>query len=180
MQEKLQFNFAERWQLKLAKPAEEQKKRNKLMAVGVAGVLFVGGLGIIPWVWEYTLNQDIAKVNNQIQTMKQVDIQVKQLKNLKARVNNQKQLITLMKQSTNDPEPILNKIRALLPTGSLVNSFVLTAEKTINISITVKGPVEVTRLWVNFRDSGMFKNVDMQTVSLQDKAQSVNFILNLK
>ena len=125
------------------------------------------------------MSKDILSVKGQIASLGEIANQVNQLKTLKAKAEGQQQLKTLIKNSTNDPGPILEKLRSTLPVGSVINSFSL-QEKAVTLSVSVPTPVDVARLWVSFGASGMFQEVDIQTVSLQDKVQTLNFSLTLK
>jgi type IV pilus assembly protein PilN len=99
---------------------------------------------------------------------------------MKEQARNQKKVIDLIEKSTRDPGPVLDKLQKLLPQGTTVKSFSLQADNSVALSVTIPTPVDVARLWTSLRDSGMFLNVDMQTLSLQDKAQDFSFALKFK
>lgn len=180
MKEKKEFNFAERWVDKLAKESESPSKlKTQVLAWGIAGVLLVGVVGSTPWLWEYKVRRDISLVENEALLLSEIANQVKRLKALKVEVEGQQQLQTLIQTSTNDPSPILERLKNILPVGTVVNSFSM-QEKAVTLSVSIPTPVDVARLWVSLRESGMFQGVDIQTISLQDKAQTMNFNLTLK
>jgi len=180
MKEKREFNFAQRWVDKLARDNESPTRwKNQAITWGIAGLLLLGVIGSTPWLWEYKLRKDINLVENEIFLLRDIANQVKQLKALKAKEEEQHQLQNLVQTSTHDPSPILEKLKNTLPVGAVVNLFSL-QETTVTFSVSVPTPVDVARLWVSLRDSGMFQEVDIQTVSLQDKVQTLNFNLKLK
>jgi type IV pilus assembly protein PilN len=149
------------------------------MALGIAGLSLVGLLGSTPWAWEYKLRQDIQRINADIQELNEVDTKVNQLNVLKEQIDKQKQIQQLI-SSTRDPGTVLDKLKTLLPVGTLVNSLALSGDNSMIISVTVPGPIDVATLWINLRDSKMFETVDIQTVSLQDQNQTLNLSLKLK
>ncbi len=181
MRERKEFNFAQRWVDGLARETESPLKlKTQVLTWGIGSLLLLGILGSTPWLWEYKVNRDILLVEDQISSLRDIANQVNQLKALKTQAEGQQQLQTLMQKSTRDPAPVLEQLKDLLPVGSVVNSFSL-QENAVSLSVSVPTPVDVARLWISFRDSGMFQeSVDIQTVSLQDETQSLNFDLTLK
>lgn len=180
MREKKEFNFAKRWVEGLARENENPSRlKTRVLTWGIGSLLLLGVVGSTPWLWEYKVSRDIILVEDQISLLRETANQVNQLKALKAKVEGQEQLQALMQKSTRDPAPVLEKLKDVLPVGSVVNSFSL-QEKAVILSVSVPTPVDVARLWISMRDSGMFQGVDIQTVSLQDKAQTLNFNLTLK
>jgi len=180
MKEKKEFNFAQRWVERLAKENERPSRwKNKALTWGIGGLLLLGVIGSTPWLWEYKLSKDLTLVEQNISLDREIANQVNQLKTLKAKVEGQQQLLNLLQNSTHDPGSILEKLKGTLPIGSVINSFSL-QETTVTLSVSIPTPVDVARLWVSFRDSRMFQEVDIKTVSLQDKVQTINFNLKLK
>lgn len=180
MREKKEFNFAKQWIDGLARENKSPTKwKTKALLWGTGSLLSLTLVGSAPWLWEYKVNRDMALVEQQISALGEISKQVNQLKALKTQAEGQQQLLDLMQRSTHDPGPILEKLKKTLPVGTTVNAFSL-QENDLTMSMSVPTPVDVARLWVSLRDSGMFQEVDIQTVSLQDKVQTLNFNLKLK
>ncbi len=180
MREKKEFNFAQQWIDGLARENESPTKwKTKALLWGIGSLLLLGVVGSAPWLWEYKLKRDITLVEQQISALGEIPNQVNQLKALKVQAEGQQQLLDLMKKSTRDPGPVLEKLKKTLPIGTVVNTFSL-QENALTMGVSVPTPVDVARLWVSLLDSGMFQEVDIQTVSLQDKEQTLNFNLKLK
>lgn len=180
MREKREFNFAQRWFEGLARESESPKKwKTKALLWGTGSLLILVVVGSAPWLWEYKVKRDITLVEQQISALGEITNQVKRFKSLKNQVDGQLQLLDLMKKSTRDPGPILEKLKKTLPIGTVVNTFSL-QENALTMVVSVPTPVDVARLWASMNDSGMFQEVDIQTVSLQDKAQTLNMNLKLK
>lgn len=180
MKEKREFNFAQRWVETLAKENESPSQlKPKVLTWGIAGLLFLGLVGSIPWLWEAKVQRDVTLIEGKISSLGGVSNQVKQLKALKAEAEGQEKLLNTIQNSTLDPGPILDKLKNTLPAGTVVNTLSL-QENTLVLSINVPLPVDAARLWISLRDSGMFQGVDIQTVSLQDKVQTLNLNLTLK
>ena len=179
MREKKEFNFAQQWIDGLARESESPTKwRKRALLWGTGSLLVLAVVGSAPWLWEYKVKRDITLVEQQISALGEITNQVKRFKSLNTQVEGQQQLLDLMKKSTRDPGPILEKLKKTLPIGTVVNTFSL-QENALTMGVSVPTPVDVARLWVSLRDSGMFQEVDIQTVSLQDKVQTLNFTLNL-
>lgn len=180
MKEKREFNFAQCWVDGLARENESPSKlKIQALTWGIGSLLFLGVVGSTPWLWEYKVTRDITLVEERISSLGEISNQVNQLKALKAKAEGQQKLLKLMQNSTRDPGPILEKLKSTLPVGTVVNTFSL-QENAVTLGVSVPTPVDVARLWVSLRDSGMFQRVDIQTVSLQDKVQTLNFSLTLK
>lgn len=179
MQEKLQFNFALRWEQKRVKEQAQKRKSKKTAVLGIAAFIVVGLIGSAPWAWEYKLRQDLGKVNTEIQELSAIDSEVRQINSLKDQIEKKKQ-IEQMIRSSRDPGTILDKLKNFLPVGTLVNSIALSSDNSMVISLTVSGPMDLARLWTNLRDSNLFETFDIQTVSLQDQKQTLNLSLKIK
>ncbi len=180
MKEKRELNLAQRWVDGLARETKSHLRfKTQVLTWGIGSLLFLGAVGSTPWIWEYKVSRDIILVEEEVSLQREIENQVNQLKSLKAKAEGQQQLQNMMQNNTRDPGPILEKLKNTLPVGSVVNSFAM-QENTVTLSVSVPTPVDVARLWVSLRDSGIFQGVDIQTVSLQDQVQTLNFTLTLK
>lgn len=180
MREKKEFNFAQRWVDGLARENERpQKWNNNVLIWGIGSLLLIGILGSAPWLWDYKLARDITLVDQQISALGEITHKVERFKMLNTQVLEQQELLDLLKKSTRDPGPILEKMKKALPVGTVVNTFTL-QENSLTLGVNVPTPVDVARLWVSLRDAGMFQDVDIQDVSLVDKTQTLSFNLILK
>lgn len=180
MRGKIEFNFAQRWVDTLTREtARTSKLKAQTIAWGIGSLIILVIIGSAPWLWDYKVSRDIALAEEKISSLREIANQVSELKVLKTEADQQQQTLNLMQKSTRDPGPILEKLKSTLPAGTVVNSFSL-QENAVAMGVTVSTPVDVARLWVSLRNSGLFQEVDIQTVSLLDKAQSLNFNLLLK
>jgi Tfp pilus assembly protein PilN len=180
MKGKIEFNFSERWVENLTRETVGTSKlKAQFVAGGIFSLIILGIIGITPWVWNYKVSRDISQVEEKISSLSEITNQVSQLKTLKAEAEREQQTIKLIQQTTHDPDRILEKLKSTLPPGTVVNSFSI-QDNNVTLSVSVPTPVDVARLWISLRDSGMFQEVDLQTISLQDKQQSLNFNLQLK
>ncbi len=180
MKEKKEFNFAQRWVDGLIRESKSPAKwKTQAVLWGTGSLLVLGVVGSAPWLWEYKVQRDIALVEQKTVPLGEIANQVKRFKALKTQADGQQQLLDLLQKNTRDPGPILDKLKKYLPVGTVVNTFTL-QEKSLTLGVSVPTPVDVAVLWVGLRDSGMFQEVDIQSVSLQDKAQTLNFNLQLK
>ncbi|GAB6171439.1 hypothetical protein JCM15765_09170 [Paradesulfitobacterium aromaticivorans] len=182
MREKIEFDFLSAWERQQARAAGKRISRLSPLAMAA---LIVGTLIILvgagaPWLWEYKLDQELAGVNQKLSGLSRLESKVQQLTALQARKNKEEQLQAAVKQNTKDPGPLLAKLSQLLPTGAKVSSFSLQGDNTVNLSVTVPTPVDVARLWSSLRDSGLFQDVDIKSVSLEDKEQQLALTLKLK
>lgn len=180
MQERIQLNFAQRWKEKLSEPQQAAAQKTRLVMAGVSGVLVIGLIGSLPWAYEYKLASELSLANQKIATLKDIDKQVSERDNLRNQLANQQQVVDLTKKQTRDPNEILDQLRKYLPLGTVVNSFALNADNTVNVSLTLLGPIDVARLWVSINESSMFQPIDIKTIPLQDKTQPLNLALKLK
>ncbi|WP_088226203.1 PilN domain-containing protein [Desulfosporosinus sp. FKB] len=180
MKEKKEFNFARHWKSELIRENQSPKQwKTKALLWGTGFVIWIAIMGCLPWIWEYKVQRDIVHIGNQISSLGEISNQVKQLDTLKAQVRGQQELLALIQNSTQDPTPILEKLKKALPPGTQITTFSLKGN-TVIMNISVSTPIDVARLWGGLRNSGLFQEVDLKTISLQDKVQSLNFNLRLK
>lgn len=181
MQEKREFNFALRWEEK------NQKLSHRVLGLEAGrlgrvagGAVLITVLAAAPWIWEYKVQSDLNQVNAKINGLHEVDKLWQEAKSMQKQVQNQTELLTTVQKSANDPGPLWTKLNQLFPAGTVVNSFALQANNGVTLAVIVPTPVEVAQLWVKLRDSGLFQEIDIQNVSLQDKVQTLNLNLKLK
>lgn len=182
MQQKTEFNFLLAWQKQqaLASGKRISQTSTLMMVALVTGFLFILGGASAPWLWEYHLTRQLNALNAQIAGMANVETKVQQLTSLQTQKKKEEQLEADIKKNTQDPGPVLDQLSKLLPTGTKVNAFSMPGDNTFNVNVTVLTPVDVARLWSSLRDSGLFENVDIKTVSLEDKEQQLALTLKLK
>ncbi|AFM42321.1 Fimbrial assembly protein (PilN) [Desulfosporosinus acidiphilus SJ4] len=180
MKEKNEFNFAQRWVTSLARESNGPSKfKTQAVIWGIVGLMIFGIIGSTPWLWDYKLARDINKAEENISSLREISTQVSKMNALKKEVQEEQQTLNTIQKSTHDPGSVLDKLKGMLPIGTIINSFAL-QENSVALSVSVPNPVDVARLWVSLRDSGMFQEVNLQNVSLQDKVQSLNLNLLLK
>lgn len=182
MREKKDFNFALRWEKVQAFQSgvhQSRQKRRMILGIGV-GVLGLALLGSAPWIGLYKIQYDLNTVDQKISALSEVDQEVKKIDDLKAQLQNQQQMSNLMQQNTVDPGPLFEKLKDLLPAGTMISSFSLQPDKSVKMTLSVQTPVDVARFWLSFQNSGLFEKVDIKTVSLEDKIQNMSLDLKLK
>jgi len=138
------------------------------------------GLLASPWAWDYKLSYDAAKLEEQIDALGDINQEVQKRDALLAQVQGQEQIRDLAANTTQDPGKILADLGQYLPPGTTVTNFSLRADNTFTVGLSVPTPVDVARLWVSLEESGLYEGVNIQTVSLEDKSQTLNLYLQLK
>ncbi|TGE34196.1 hypothetical protein [Desulfosporosinus sp. Sb-LF] len=180
MREKVQFNFAARWEAEMATvfaPAGSFRRPSRIIVLGASGGIVLLVLACLPWGYHYKLNYDLQAVNQKISAMLPVELQVKKLNDLKTKVQAEKQFLETVINDNYDPIIVLNQLKTLLPAGTEVHSFAFGSDKKVNISLTVTGPLDLARLWVSLQNSGVFEGVNIQSVSLEEKVQNLSLSL---
>ncbi|MDP4161023.1 MAG: hypothetical protein Q8911_14875, partial [Bacillota bacterium] len=140
MREKVQFNFAARWEAEMATvfaPAGSFHRPSRIIVLGVSGGIALLVLAGLPWVYQYKLNYDLQAVNQKISTLLPVELQIKKLNDLKTKVQTERKFLETVKNENYDPTIVLNQLKTLLPTGTVVNSFTFGSDKKVDISLTV-------------------------------------------
>jgi Tfp pilus assembly protein PilN len=180
MQERRQLNFAQRWKQGLTKPNKLALRKARLILAGFSVVLAIGLLGSAPWIYHYKLSWDLGAVNQQIQDLKAIDDQVQQQETLKTQIAAQEKMLDIMKNQVRNPSEVLELLRRELPIGAVVNNIALNADNTVNVALSLPGPIDVARLWASLAQSQAFEPVDLQKISLLDQEQSLSLQLKLK
>ncbi len=182
MYQKTEFNFMLVWERQQARAAGKRISRLTPLAMAalVVGVLIILVGASAPWLWEYKLERELDGLNQKLSVLSPLESKVQQLTALQTQKQKNDQLQAAVKQNTKDPGPLLDKLSKLLPIGTKVNAFSLQGDNTVNVSVTVPTPVDVARLWSSLRDSGLFQDVDIKSVSLEDKEQQLALTLKRK
>lgn len=180
MKERVQLNFAERWRITF----EQDKIRRRQHRVRIAAAVFVAlgllVLGGIPWLWQLKLGLDLTALERSISEYSEVSATLQEIEQLKAEIDRKEAFFNMLEKNSKKPQLVLKKIESLLPPGATIGSFSLQADNSVQISVTLPGPVDTARLWINLCDSGLFEEFDFKTVSLTDRVQSLDLSLKLK
>lgn len=180
MREKVQFNFAARWEAEMATvfaPKGSFRRPNRIIVLGVSGGIALLVLAGLPWIYQSKLNYNLQSVNQKTSDLLAVELKIKQLNDLKAKVQTQKRFLDTVKNENYDPIIVLNQLKSLLPAGTVVSSFTFGSDKKVNISLAVTGPLDLARLWLSLQNSGVFQGVNIQSVSLEDQVQNLTLSL---
>lgn len=180
MKERKQFNYAQRWMLEHSKEKNISKKRKRsIFFLSVLSFLLVAVLAS-PWLWQIKMSYELKNIEESIKNYNEVANTLKDIEKLNSKVTGMNRFVKTTEEHSKNPRAILSLITELLPAGTSVTSFSLQADKSVQIGIVVPGAVDVAKLWINFRDSGLFVNFDFQTVSLTDNTQNLSLTLKLK
>jgi len=182
MRPKHNFNFAIAWGTQLKKESSEGKFQfqTKDIMIAVCIALSIVIIASSPWIWNYKLGLDLAKTNQLIMGLNDIDQQVQKLNTLKKQVQTLKNVNDLTVKSTHDPGPILEKVRLLLPLGTTVKSFSFQADNSVSLAVSIPTPVDAARLWTSLQNSNLFQSVEIQTISMLDQSQDYTLSLKLK
>lgn len=180
MKEKRQLNYAQRWRIELygSKCIDKINKR-KIFALVLFGILFFTLL-TLPWVWEYKLKYDIDKAEKSVSLYDEANRIIHEKETLEADLSKFLSFLNAAEKNSKNPKEVFMQIKKLLPAEAKINSFSFQTDYSVQISLILNGPADVADLWVNFRDSGLFVDFDMETVSLIDNNQNLNLTLKLK
>jgi type IV pilus assembly protein PilN len=180
MRQRTQLNFAQRWTDQLLKPKRVAAKKRRRILLAVIAVLFLIILGSLPWVYEYQLNKDLAMINQQVEELKELDNQVIQLRHLEEEVRKQAAILDTINGNKKDPGKMLAQLRNYLPQSAVVNSFAIDANKTMTVSITLRTPMDVTKLWSDINESELFEPIEIDVISLLDLEQTLDLTLRFR
>ena len=176
MREKQYFNFAKRWQESNPEAIRRKNLRKRSFWV-MTGVIVVLVAVLAPLAGIQFIQYQLDNTNQQIDKLAPVNVLLQQSSQLKMQLNNQRNVLNLTQATFVDPQNLLNQLGRFFPQGAVLSSFSVKGD-IVNMQLTIDTPLDVARLWTSLQDSGMFTNIDLQSVSLQDKSQS--FTLNLK
>lgn len=180
MKEKTSFNFARRWEEELYRATRTRAEKRQRTVVMILLAALLAGLLASPWAWAYKLSYDTTKLEEQIAALGKIDEEVQRRDALQAQVQSQEQVQDLVANNTQDPAIVLAQLAEYLPAGTTVTNFSLRADNSFTVGLTLPTPVDVARLWVSLEESGLYEGVNIQTVSLEDKSQTLNLYLKLK
>ncbi|AHF08631.1 hypothetical protein [Desulfitobacterium metallireducens] len=175
---KNQLDFLARWEAERFKASGRSiYATSKLFILYVGGVLLIAFLASSPWLYAYKLDRDILQLDTRISGFSVEKQNVNQLNQLKKQVDEGNQVLLIYNQSKLNPDDVFLKLMPLLPSDTTISSLNIQEDKSFQVSINIVTPIDVLRLWVSLRDSGLFQSIDINTVSLQDKPQTLSLTL---
>lgn len=175
---KKQLDFLDRWENeKFRASGRSVYTTPKYIALYACGVLVICLLASSPWLYALKLNQNIAQLNQQIAGFNTEKQKIGQLNQLKKQVDEGNQILSIYNQSKLNPNDVFLKLMPLLPNGTTVSSLTIQEDKSFQISLNIPTPIDVLRVWVSLQDSGLFQSIDINTISLQDKPQTLDLTL---
>ena len=180
MKERTQFNYAQRWKIEQNLTKQATRKRKKGILTLVLAGLFALAILISPWLWQFKLRFDLSKTEEKISDYQEIAAAIQELESIQAEVAGMEDFLTTVSNSSKDPRSVNTQIRSLLPTGVTMTSFSLQADHSIQVGLVLPGAVDVARVWMNFRDSGLFEDFDLDDVSLADGTQNLSLTLKMK
>jgi len=134
----------------------------------------------LPWLWQLKLEHDLRSIEDSIQPYSEVSNILQEFDRLNTDIAIMENFLRDIEDKSKNPRLVMEQVEKLLPEGTTLTLFSLQTDKSLQLELVLPGPPEVARLWVNLRDSGMFEDFYMETVSLVDQPQSINLTLKLK
>lgn len=180
MKERTQFNYAQRWRIEHSKEKRTSKKRKRGILSFVLLSLFGAALLALPWIWQFKLHYQLGKVEERIISYREVADTLGEIEMHKAEIARMDNFIKTAEGRSKNPRAIRTQIDNLLPAGTTVTSFTLQADNSVQLGLVLAGPADVAQLWTKFRDSGLFTDFDLPTVSLTDEVKNLNLTLKIK
>jgi len=180
MKERTQFNYAQRWRIEHSSHKRAAQKRKRGIVVLAMLCIVTVAILALPWAWQFMLKYRLVNIEKQIDYYHEVAVTLEDISRLKGEAARMNSFLEVAQQNSKKPREVLSQVSKLLPAGTTVTSFALQADNSIQIGVVLSGPVDLARLWINFRDSGLFTDFDMNTVSLKNDVQKLNLTLKMK
>lgn len=175
---KTQLDYLARWQ------AEQFEATGRSIHTTPKYLGLYAGVAILlvafassPWLYAFKLDQDIARTRNKIASFEAERQRVSQLELLKKQVDEGNLVIIDYNRSKLDTVEVFAKIMPLLPSGTKISTLAIQEDKSFIMNMSLPTPIDVVRLWVSLQDSGLFQSIDINTVSLQEKPQTLSLTL---
>lgn len=180
MKARMQFNYAERW--RIAHSVKERAAQKRLRSILLNSLIAVLALGLLtlPWAWQYVLEHKLEKVENQIVYYHEVEVALNDIDRLEGKLSRMSNFLKMTEGNSKNPREVISKIRNLLPEGANITTFALQADNSLQLGVILTGPTDLAKLWINFRDSGLFDDFNLDTVSLRDEVNRLDLTLKLK
>ncbi|MGE4271563.1 MAG: fimbrial assembly protein [Desulfitobacterium sp.] len=180
MQDRRQLNFAQRWREKQKEPLKAARRKSRRILAGIGVGMVVAALGSVPWLYEYRLAVEADVLNQKIASLQEIDTQVYQLEVLVSRIDAQEQLLGLITEGRKNPSEVLNRLQQQLPTGATLVSFTMDKDDSFKASITFSSPVDAANFWSGMMGSDYYETKDLDTLSLEDKEQTIDMEFKFK
>ena len=179
MKERIAFNYAQRW--KIAQQSASRLSGGKRINVPLLiGFLAIAAFVLSPWIAQYWMQHNLSMIERNISDYEDVAAVTLQVSELQSQVSDMNGFLQTLESKKKDPQGIINQITKLLPAGAELTSFSLEVDNAVQMTVVVDGPVDLAKLWVSFRDSGMFEGFDINSVSLIDEKQTLDLSFTLK
>jgi len=179
MKDRTEFNYAQRWKNTII------GESRSFPCIWIRVLLFCAGLLIVafvafPWVWQHKLDKELKALEQRLADYQDVALARNEVQQLEAQIAAMDLFVKMVEGKAKNPRLVIDKVTKLLPKETKVTSFSLGSDNTVQMNITVSGPVDLARLWTAFNNSGIFETLDLSTVSLVDEVQTLNLALKLK
>jgi len=180
MNERTQFNFALRWEIE-AGSGKQPVRRKLSVVVRIIAVFFAVIILASPWVWQQKLALDLERIEASIQSYNEVAAVMAENDRLRSLITDQRSFLELgTKGSISNPAVVRSQIGGFLPGDTQVTSFLLQVDNTVQLQLILPESVNIRSLENIFINSGRFDSFDIQTISLNDRGQTLNLALKLK
>jgi len=180
MREKIQLNYVERWKNFGQQGELDKNRRTSNIITGVVIAISILAIACIPWLWQHKIVYDIDVSERKIASLLQVATVLDQKESLVDDIDQKKNFLDIVESKSKDPKTIYEDILNFLPEGSTLNTFSLQADNSIQISVSLPGPIDLVDLWIDLRDSGKYQKFDLDSVSLSDEEKTLSLALQLK
>lgn len=165
---------------------DEKSKNNRSLTLFILlGVLIfcslIVFLYVIPQINIKALKTKDYKLTEEINRIGDINDIVKEYNQKMDSLKNKQDSLAAINVEKIDLMGLLEKIKLLIPDKVYITQLSVASGSSINVSFETTEPIQIVQLYVKLRESGMFENVELNSVPLETGTpQSINFSLQPK
>jgi len=164
---------------------ERARRRRRFIAAAVS--LFIMGilLGTIYWIPEKkaaAISTDIREVNEHIAELEKAAPVYEELEGVRKEYRDKLAALQRIEGEDNNFIELLDRVSQALPAGVYISSLKYVSGKTLELGVITGDPVDIARVTVALRNTGLFDEVTLQgkEVPLTGVAEPFTFNLTLR
>lgn len=177
MNRRANLNFAEGRAISTQQEYGEVRHKKLLAVYAVWVGVFI--IVTLPWLWDFKTAYEQKALNNDIKSYQEIYAVLQKKESLNNRIYQDQQFINSIQAKSKQPRSNLDKIRQTLPSDVVLKSISQLGDGSVQLSVGISGPENLTKAWTALSKTGAFKETDLNNVVVYENEGKKDLILSL-
>ncbi|ADY56234.1 Fimbrial assembly family protein [Syntrophobotulus glycolicus DSM 8271] len=178
MNRKVNFNFAEGKAIS-QKHLYSEVRYKKLFAVYTFWTAVLLALSL-PWLWDLKTVYGQKVADNNIKSYQEIYAVLQKRENLNDRIDQSQQFLNFIEEKSKQPRGTLNTLQKSLPSDVVLKSLSQMEDGSVQLTVGVSGPENMAKVWTAVAKTGVFQEIDLNTVAVTGTTEKKDLIFSLK